>query len=150
MEGRRAAADDPRAVAIVGGFHPGNFTAANGFSPDGANGILAAVATSGIIFSYLGFEQADQLAGESKNPKRDIPFAIIGSIVIGMIIYIALQVVFLLALPASAIGTTWAHAATASTPRSPGRSRSWPRWSAWAGWPRSSTSTPSSPPPAPA
>ena len=43
-------------------------------------GILAAVSTSGIIFSYLGFEQADQLAGEAANPKRDIPFAIIGSI----------------------------------------------------------------------
>jgi amino acid transporter len=96
-------------VAIVGGLHPSNFTAADGFAPDGAKGILAAVSTSGIIFSYLGFEQADQLAGESKNPKRDIPFAVIGSIVIGLIIYIALQVVFLMALPASAIGSTWAH-----------------------------------------
>jgi amino acid transporter len=96
-------------VAIVGGLHPGNFTAANGFAPDGAKGILAAVSTSGIIFSYLGFEQADQLAGESRNPKRDIPFAVIGSIVIGLIIYIALQVIFLLALPSSAIGPTWGH-----------------------------------------
>jgi amino acid transporter len=95
-------------VAIFGGMHPGNFTAADGFAPDGAKGILAAVATSGIIFAYLGFEQADQLAGESRNPKRDIPLAVIGSIVLGLIIYIALQIVFLLALPASAIGPTWA------------------------------------------
>lgn len=57
----------------------------------GAHGILLAVAVSGIIFSYLGFEQADQLAGESSNPKRDIPIAVIGSIVRGVIIYIALQ-----------------------------------------------------------
>src|SRR3954463_13953209 len=96
-------------VAIAGGLHPGNFTAADGFAPDGAQGILAAVATSGIIFAYLGFEQADQLAGESKNPKRDIPVAVIGSVGIGLIVYIALQVIFLLALPASAIGSTWAH-----------------------------------------
>jgi amino acid transporter len=95
-------------VAIAGGLHPSNFTAADGFAPDGAKGILAAVATSGIIFAYLGFEQADQLAGESSNPKRDIPFAVIGSVVIGLIIYIALQLVFLLALPSSAIGKTWA------------------------------------------
>ena len=94
-------------VAIVGGFHTANFTAANGFNPDGAHGILAAVSTSGIIFSYLGFEQADQLAGESNNPKRDIPVAVIGSIVLGLIIYIALQVVFIGALPSSAIGGTW-------------------------------------------
>jgi amino acid transporter len=94
-------------VLALTNFHTSNFTAANGFNPDGAHGILQAVAVSGIIFSYLGFEQADQLAGESKNPKRDVPFAIIGSIVLGMLIYIALQVAFLAALPSSAIGDTW-------------------------------------------
>jgi amino acid transporter len=94
-------------VLAIATTHTGNFHAANGFNPDGFHGILAAVSTSGIIFSYLGFEQADQLAGESKNPRRDLPIAIIGSIVLGMIIYIALQVVFLLALPPSAIGSTW-------------------------------------------
>jgi amino acid transporter len=96
-------------VALAGGLHVGNLHAADGFAPDGARGVLAAVSTSGIIFSYLGFEQADQLAGESRNPKRDIPVAVIGSIVLGMVIYIALQLVFLLALPAGAIGSTWAH-----------------------------------------
>ncbi len=78
--------------------------------PDGTKGILSAV-SSGIIFALLGFEQADQLAGESANPKRDIPRAVIGSIVIGAIIYILLQVAFLAALPASQIQGTWATAA---------------------------------------
>jgi amino acid transporter len=93
-------------LAIVN-TNTANFHAANGFNPGGFHAILAAVSTSGIIFSYLGFEQADQLAGEAKNPRRDIPIAIIGSIVLGMIIYIALQVAFLLALPADTIGKTW-------------------------------------------
>src|SRR3954447_25884889 len=94
-------------VLSFSSFHSGNFTAANGFSPDGFHGILAAISTSGIIFSYLGFEQADQLAGEAQNPKRDIPIAIIGAMVIGIVIYVALQVAFLLALPSDAIGKTW-------------------------------------------
>jgi amino acid transporter len=94
-------------VLAIANFNTSNFTAANGFNPDGLHGILAAVSTSGIIFSYLGFEQADQLAGEAKNPRRDIPIAIIGSIALGMVIYIALQVAFLVALPASTIGDTW-------------------------------------------
>jgi amino acid transporter len=101
----------PLLVIIVlsfGSFHTGNFTAADGFSPDGVHGILLAISTSGIIFSYLGFEQADQLAGEAKNPKRDIPFAIIGAMIIGILVYVGLQVAFLLALPDSAIGKTWA------------------------------------------
>jgi amino acid transporter len=95
-------------VLLSTDFHASNFTAADGFNPDGAHGILSAIAVSGIIFSYLGFEQADQLAGEAKNPRKDIPRAIIGSMIIGTIVYIALQVAFIAALPANAIGKTWA------------------------------------------
>jgi amino acid transporter len=98
------------ALAVVQ-FHGSNFTAADGFNPYGAKGILSAVSTSGIIFALLGFEQADQLAGESSNPRRDIPRAVIGSIVIGAVIYILLQVVFIAALPSDQIQGTWTHAA---------------------------------------
>jgi amino acid transporter len=92
-------------------FHGSNFHAADGFSPFGAKGVLAAVSTSGIIFALLGFEQADQLAGESARPKRDIPRAVMYSVIIGAVIYIALQIVFLGALPHSQIGHSWAHGA---------------------------------------
>jgi amino acid transporter len=98
-------------VLAVTAFHGSNFSAANGFSPFGAKGVLLAVSTSGIIFSYLGFEQADQLAGEARNPKRDVPWAVIGSIIIGVIVYCLLQVVFLGALPLSHIGHNWATGA---------------------------------------
>jgi amino acid transporter len=95
-------------VLMLTAFHSSNFTAADGFNPYGAGGVLAAVSTSGIIFALLGFEQADQLAGESARPQRDIPRAVIGSIAIGGVIYILLQVAFLAALPKSEIGRTWA------------------------------------------
>lgn len=97
------------AIFVVGfaNFHPHNFSALGGFNPYGAKGILSAVSTSGIVFAYLGFEQADQLAGEAKNPQRNIPRAVIGSVVIGIIIYMALQVVFIGALPASVMHGSW-------------------------------------------
>src|ERR1700754_879996 len=94
-------------VLAVTAFHTSNFSAADGFAPTGAGGVLAAVSTSGIIFALLGFEQADQLAGESSNPKRDIPRAVIGAILIGAVIYVLLQIVFLAALPPSQIGHSW-------------------------------------------
>src|SRR3954451_9425955 len=94
-------------VLAITNFDTGNLHAANGFAPAGLKGIFTALSTGGIIFSYLGFEQADQLAGEAANPKRDIPLAIIGSVVIGTIVYLLLQGAFLFALPASAIGDTW-------------------------------------------
>ncbi|MBY8883317.1 APC family permease [Streptomyces sp. PTM05] len=91
-------------------FHGSNF-GTGGFAPFGAEGVLSAVSTSGIIFALLGFEQADQLAGESRNPARDIPRAVIGSILIGVLIYVALQVVFIAALPHSAFAHGWANLA---------------------------------------
>jgi amino acid transporter len=81
-------------------FHPGNFTAGGlGFLPGGAKGLFAALPLAGIIFAYSGFEQADQLAGEIKDPGRNLPRAIIISVLLGTAIYTLLQVVFIGAIP---------------------------------------------------
>ncbi|MFC4244837.1 APC family permease [Gryllotalpicola reticulitermitis] len=92
-------------------FHGSNFSAGESFAPAGLKGVLSAMPTAGIIFSLLGFEQADQLAGESSNPKRDIPRAVIGSVIIGLIIYLALQIVFIAAIPSNHLMHTWAATA---------------------------------------
>src|SRR5439155_10511014 len=92
-------------IVLLFKFTPSNFTAAGiGLFPGGIRGLTAALPLSGIIFAYSGFEQADQLAGEIKNPGRNLPRAIIVSILIGTIIYVLLQIAFIGALPASAIG----------------------------------------------
>ncbi len=93
-------------VLAITHFHGSNFTS-KGFAPFGAKGVLTAISTSGIIFALLGFEQAIQLSGESRNPKRDIPRAVLGSVTIGAIIYTALQVVYIGALPRSAFAHGW-------------------------------------------
>ena len=95
-------------VIAISNFHPHNFTS-GGFAPFGAKGVLSAISSSGIIFALLGFEQAIQLAGESRNPKRDLPRATIGSVTIGAVIYTVLQVVFIGALPAASFAHGWAH-----------------------------------------
>lgn len=94
-------------IIAIGNFHPGNFHS-EGFAPFGAKGVLSAISTSGIIFALLGFEQAIQLAGESRNPRRDLPRATIGSVAIGAVIYVLLQVVFIGALPHSTFAHGWA------------------------------------------
>jgi len=78
-------------------FHGSNFTE-HGFKPQGWHGVFSAIATSGIVFSYLGFRQGVELAGETDNPKRNVPIAVIGSVLITALIYIALQVAFIGAL----------------------------------------------------
>ena len=88
-------------------FHPGNFTAgvagpnngSGGFMPFGIKAVFGAIPGAGIVFSYLGFEQADQLAGEIKNPGKNLPKAIIISVLIGTLVYCLCQIVLIGATP---------------------------------------------------
>ncbi len=91
-------------------FHASNFTS-HGFAPSGAKGIFSAIATAGIVFSFLGFRQGVELAGETSNPKRNIPFAIIGSILLTGVIYVLLQVAFIGATDPGALAKSgsWAN-----------------------------------------
>ena len=84
-------------VGIHGGAHVGNLAA-----------ILTAVATSGIVFSYNGFQSPVNLAGEAHNPGRSVPFAIFGSIALSTVVYVLLQVAFLGAIEPSHLGEGWA------------------------------------------
>jgi amino acid transporter len=61
------------------------------------------------VFAYLGFEQAIQFGGESRDPQRNIPFAVIGAMVIGTIIYIALDIAFVGALNPKDAAHGWAN-----------------------------------------
>ncbi len=76
----------------------------SGFMPYGFAPVMAAVATSGIVFSFLGFRQGLDYGGESKTPQRSIPIATIGSVLIGILIYVLLQVAFIGAINFSSLG----------------------------------------------
>jgi amino acid transporter len=97
-------------IAIVATqFRGSNFSAANGFAPAGVKGILSALATGGVVFAYLGFEQAIQFGGETRNPRRNIPFAVVGAMLIGTVVYILLEVAFVGGLSPHDIAHGWAN-----------------------------------------
>ncbi len=76
----------------------GNFTS-QGWAPMGWSAALSAIATAGMIFAYTGFRNVIELSGETSNPKRDIPRALIGTIAIAFVLYMLLQIAFLMAVP---------------------------------------------------
>jgi amino acid transporter len=82
-------------------YHPANLRLALGHLD--SERVLRAISLGGIIFSFLGFRQAIDLAGETPDPRRNIPFAAVGSILLAALIYAALQFAFLTALPPSSI-----------------------------------------------
>ena len=55
----------------------------------GIGGITAGAAS--IFFAYIGFDAVSTAAQEAKNPKRDMPIGILGSLVICTLLYIAVS-----------------------------------------------------------
>ena len=93
-------------IVLLTHWHTGNFTAGGtGFMPGGIKALFGALPAAGIIFAYSGFEQCDQLAGEIKNPGRNLPRAIVISVLIGTAIYCLLQVAFIVALPPALVSS---------------------------------------------
>ena len=98
------------AIAVVAylQFDPANFHAGGSFMPFGFHGVFAAL-TGGVVFALQGFEQAVQLAGEARNPKRDLSKAIISAMVIGAVLYSLLQVVMIGGLNPKDIANGWSQ-----------------------------------------
>lgn len=92
-----------------GGFHPQNFALGqtSSFAPYGWSAVFTAVATSGIVFSFNGFQSPVSLAGEARDPSRSIPFAVIGGILVALVLYVLLQVSFIGAVDPASIAGGW-------------------------------------------
>ncbi|HKX83634.1 MAG TPA: amino acid permease, partial [Pyrinomonadaceae bacterium] len=61
------------------------------FAPNGISGVLKGV--SAVFFAYIGFDALSTTAEECRNPRRDLPIAIILSLVICTVLYIAIALV---------------------------------------------------------
>ncbi|MDR5748983.1 amino acid permease [Caballeronia sp. LZ029] len=72
------------------------------------SGLFTALPAVGIVFSYLGFRTAIDLGGETANPHRNIPLAVIGSVLLAAALYILLQVAFIWALTPAELAHGWA------------------------------------------
>lgn len=85
----------------------------------GFGGVLTAATI--VFFAYIGFDAVSTQAGEAINPKKDVPFAIVASLVICTILYILVSLVLTgmvrfdqldksapVASAFSGVGLTWA------------------------------------------
>jgi amino acid transporter len=71
------------------------------------HGVFTAIATGGIVFSFLGFRQGVELAGETSNTRRNVPIAVVGSVLITAVIYVLLQLAFIVTVDPSALSHGW-------------------------------------------
>ncbi len=69
--------------------------------------IFSALSTGGVAFAFIGFQTGLMLAGEAKKPQRDIPIAVLGSIVVAFMLYFLLQLSFIVAMPDQYLTHGW-------------------------------------------
>jgi APA family basic amino acid/polyamine antiporter len=81
-------------VLAFTGFDSGNL---HPFAPHGFDGIVTA--GSVVFFAYIGFDAISTSGEETKNPGRDLPIAIIGSLAICTALYILVSVAASAAMP---------------------------------------------------
>jgi basic amino acid/polyamine antiporter, APA family len=77
-------------VILLGAFyiHPTNWSP---FAPNGFSGVMKGV--SAVFFAYIGFDALSTTAEECKDPHRDLPRAMIYSLVICTVLYVSLALV---------------------------------------------------------
>jgi len=77
-------------IISVGSFYidPKNW---HPFAPNGVTGVLKGV--SGVFFAYIGFDAISTTAEECRNPRRDLPRAIILALIITTVLYILISLV---------------------------------------------------------
>ena len=75
---------------VVGAFYvkPANW---HPFSPNGWAGIQTGAAL--IFFAYIGFDAVSTAAEEARNPQKDMPIGMIGSLAICTLLYVATALV---------------------------------------------------------
>ncbi len=104
-------------MLIYSGFHSSNFTSVNNsFIPYGWTGVLTAIATCGIVMSFNGFQSPVNLAGEAKNPRVNLPLALIIGIAITLAIYLLLQIAFIGAISPTQLAAVGWHGINFKSP----------------------------------
>ncbi len=85
---------------IVGAFYvrPENWAP---FAPNGLEGIFSGAFI--IFFAYIGFDAISTAAEETKNPQRDLPIAIMGTLFLCTVLYVCVALVLTGVVPINAI-----------------------------------------------
>jgi APA family basic amino acid/polyamine antiporter len=80
--------------AAMGSIEPANYTP---YMPFGISGVVQGAAL--VFFAYIGFDVVATAAQESKNPTRDVPIGILGSLLVCTILYLAVAAVLVGVMP---------------------------------------------------
>lgn len=95
-------------ILLIAHFDKSNFTLLSN-TMYGVGSALTAIVGAGLIYSYNGFQLAVAFASEIENPKKNVPLSIIISVGVVMLVYMALQLSFMGAVPHDLLSGGWSQ-----------------------------------------
>lgn len=93
-------------ILLIAHFDKSNFSLVSDTTYS-VGSALAAIVGAGLIYSYNGFQITVAFASEIENPKRNVPLSIIVSVALVMVVYMALQLSFMGAVPHDFLNAGW-------------------------------------------
>lgn len=107
----------PLLLIIVFGFIKGNSTSI--LEPMVGEGVNTVTTLGQVLvatlFAYDGWINVGAIAGEMKNPAKDLPKAIVGGLSLVMAVYLAINIAYLRIVPASSLANVTSPAALVAT-----------------------------------
>lgn len=96
-------------LVIASGFDSNNVALGGGWAPYGTESILTAVTSAGLLFSFAGVITPAVMSGEARYPRRDVPLGLFVAMTMVLIIYLGLQIAYLVGVPGDLVAVTgWA------------------------------------------
>jgi amino acid transporter len=87
------------ALLLASGFHASNIQTGGGWAPYGPTAMLTALTGAGLVYAFGGIQTPSMMAGEARNPKRDIPIGTFVGFGAAFVLYMLLQTSFLGTVP---------------------------------------------------
>jgi amino acid transporter len=104
------------ALLFASGFDASNVQTGGGFAPYGAGGVLTAVIGAGLIYSFGGIQTPAVMAGEAKNPRRNIPLGTFVGFGAAFVVYILLQSSYIWTVPSDLLAKGGWHGLNFDSP----------------------------------
>jgi basic amino acid/polyamine antiporter, APA family len=90
-------------IFIFGAMKAVNTSNWTPFMPNGMSGVMTGAAI--VFFTYIGFDSVSTAAEECRNPKRDLPIGIIGTLLVCSVLYIGVALVLTGIAPWNTLGS---------------------------------------------
>lgn len=90
-------------LLFASGFDASNVQTGGGLAPYGGGGMLTAVIGAGLIYSFGGIQTSAIMAGEAKNPRRNLPLGTFLGFGAAFVVYILLQCSYIWTVPSSTL-----------------------------------------------